>query len=50
MNSLADKEDASGTVLNASQPFLKSDECERANFSFFLPAIRQNVAIFAKKK
>ena len=29
MNSLADKEDASGTVLNASQPFLKSDECER---------------------
>ena len=29
MNSLADKEDASGTVYNASQPFLKSDECER---------------------
>ena len=49
MNSLADQEDAAGTVLKASQPFLKSDECERANFSFFLPAIRQNVAIFAKK-
>jgi hypothetical protein len=49
MNSLADKEDAAGIVLNASLPFLKSYECERVNFSFFLPAIRQNVAIFAKK-
>ena len=29
MNSLPDKEEAAGTVLNASLPFLKSDECER---------------------
>ncbi len=29
MNSLADKEEAAGTVFNASLPFLKVDECER---------------------
>ena len=29
MNSQSDKEDAAGTVLNASLPFLKSDECEK---------------------
>lgn len=29
MNGLSDKEKAAGTVLNASLPFLKSDECER---------------------
>ena len=29
MNSQPDKEEAAGTVLNASLPFLKSDECER---------------------
>ena len=29
MNSLSDKEEAAGTVLKASLPFLKSDECEK---------------------
>ena len=29
INSQLDKEEAAGTVLNASLPFLKSDECER---------------------
>ncbi len=29
MNSLPDKEKAASTILNASLPFLKSDECER---------------------
>ena len=29
MNSQPDKEEAADTVLNASLPFLKSDECER---------------------
>ena len=29
MNGQPDKEEAAGTVLNASLPFLKSDECER---------------------
>jgi len=29
MNCQPDKEEAAGTVLNASLPFLKSDECER---------------------
>ena len=29
MNSLPDKEEAAGTVLKASLPFLKSDECEK---------------------
>ena len=29
MNSQPDKDEAAGTVLNASLPFLKSDECER---------------------
>ena len=29
MNSQPDKEEAAGTVLNASLPFLKSDECEK---------------------
>ena len=29
MNSQPDKEEAAGTVLQASLPFLKSDECER---------------------
>lgn len=29
MNGLSDKEKAADTVLNASLPFLKSDECER---------------------
>ena len=29
MNSQPDKEEAVGNVLNASLPFLKSDECER---------------------
>jgi hypothetical protein len=29
MNSQSDKEKAAGTVLTASLPFLKSDECER---------------------
>lgn len=29
MNSQPDKEEAAGIVLNASLPFLKSDECER---------------------
>ena len=29
MNSQPDKEKAAGTVLNASRPFLKADECER---------------------
>ena len=29
MNSQPDKEKAAGTVLKASLPFLKSDECER---------------------
>jgi len=29
MNSQPDKENAAGKVLNASLPFLKSDECER---------------------
>ena len=29
MNSQPDKDEAAGTVLKASLPFLKSDECER---------------------
>ena len=29
MNSQPNKEEAAGTVLNASLPFLKSDECEK---------------------
>ena len=29
MNSQPDKDEAAGTVLNASLPFLKSDECEK---------------------
>ncbi len=29
MNSQPNKEEAAGTVLKASLPFLKSDECER---------------------
>ena len=29
MNSQPDKDEAAGTVLNASHPFLKSDECEK---------------------
>ena len=29
MNSQPDKEEAAGTVLKASLPFLKSDECEK---------------------
>ena len=29
MNGQPDKEEAANTVLNASRPFLKSDECER---------------------
>ena len=29
MNSQPDKEEAAGTVLNASHPFLKADESER---------------------
>ena len=29
MNSQPDKENAADTVLNASLPFLRSDECER---------------------
>ena len=29
MNSQPDKDEAAGTVLNASRPFLKADECER---------------------
>ena len=29
MNSQPDKEEAADNVLNASLPFLKSDECER---------------------
>ena len=29
MNSQPDKDEATGTELNASLPFLKSDECER---------------------
>ena len=29
MNSQPDKEEAAGTVLKASLPFLKSDECDR---------------------
>ena len=29
MNGQPDKEEAANTVLNASLPFLKSDECER---------------------
>ena len=29
MNSQPDKDEAANTVLNASRPFLKSDECER---------------------
>ena len=29
MNSQPDKEEAAGTVFNASLPFLKVDECER---------------------
>ena len=29
MNSQSDKEEAAGTVLKASLPFLKSDECEK---------------------
>ena len=29
MNSQPDKEEAAGTMLKASLPFLKSDECER---------------------
>ncbi len=29
MNSQPDKEEAAGTVYNASLPFLKADECER---------------------
>ena len=29
MNSQPDKEEAAGTVLNASLPFLKADESER---------------------
>ena len=31
INSQPDKEEAAGTVYNASLPFLKSDECERVN-------------------
>ena len=34
MNSQPDKEKAAGTVLNASLPFLKSDECERVKRQF----------------
>ena len=29
INSQPDKEEAAGTILNASLPFLKSDECEK---------------------
>ena len=29
MNGQPDKEEAAGTVYNASLPFLKADECER---------------------
>ena len=29
MNSQPNKEEAAGTILNASLPFLRSDECER---------------------
>ena len=29
MNGQLDKEEAAGTVYNASLPFLKADECER---------------------
>ena len=29
MNGQPDKEEAAGTVFNASRPFLKADECER---------------------
>ena len=29
MNGQSDKEEAAGTVLKASLPFLKSDECEK---------------------
>ena len=29
MNGQSDKEEAAGTVYNASLPFLKADECER---------------------
>ena len=29
MNGQPDKDEAANTVLNASRPFLKSDECER---------------------
>ena len=29
MNGQLDKEEAAGTVYNASLPFLKGDECER---------------------
>ena len=29
MNGQLDKEEAAGTVFNASRPFLKADECER---------------------
>ena len=29
MNGQSDKEEAAGTVYNASLPFLKVDECER---------------------
>lgn len=35
MNNLTNKEEAAGNVLNASLPFLKSDEYERVKGNLF---------------
>jgi len=44
MNSQPDKENAAGTVLNASLPFLKSDECERVKgqLSYIVQDMKEN--------
>ena len=44
MNSQPDKEKAAGTVLNASHPFLKSDECERVKgqLSYIVQDMKEN--------
>ena len=44
MNSQPDKEKAAGTVLNASHPFLKSDECEqvKGQLSYIVQDMKEN--------
>lgn len=44
MNSQSDKDEAAGTVLKASHPFLKSDECERVKgqLSYIVQDMKEN--------